>query len=102
MTLATGTCYPDAWRYVMHHIEATLVHGSVVGPQGRLDHAWAELPDGTVWDPAAEGIIVKDRYYGLMDPIVDAFYTADEAALMLSIGQHGPWTAEERMEYIRR
>jgi len=100
----TGTCYPDAWRYVMRHTEAqpVLVHGTVVGLSGRLGHAWVELPDGTLWDPASQVIFAIERYYELVDPIVEDRYTVDEAATMLNVGWHGPWTAEERMKHIGR
>ncbi len=100
----TGTCYHDAWQYVMRHAEAqpVLVHGTAVGFSGRVGHAWVELPDGTVWDPAGQAIFAIERYYQLVNPIVEDRYTVDEAATMLNVGWHGPWTAEERMKHIGR
>lgn len=100
----TGTCYPDAWRYTMQHAEEdpVLVHGTTVTLSGRLGHAWVELPDGTVWEPASQAIFPKEKFYSLVDPIADERYTVDEAASMLSVGRHGPWNAEERMEHIGR
>jgi len=100
----TGTCYQDAWRYVMRHVEdhPVLAHGTIVGLRGRMNHAWVELPDGTVWDPSAQVPMPIEKYYSLVDPIVEDRYTADEAAHMLSVGKHGPWSAEERMKYIGR
>ena len=100
----TGTCYRDAWRYVMHHVEdqPVLVHGTIVGLYGRMNHAWVELPDGTVWDPSSQTKMPIEKYYSLVDPIVEDRYTADEAAHMLSVGKHGPWTDEERMKHIGR
>jgi len=98
----TGTCYPDAWRYVMQHPEAVLVHGTAISLGKRISHAWVELPDGTVWEPSSQAILPIERVYALVDPIVEDRYTADEAAHMLSVGKHGPWSAEERMKYIGR
>lgn len=99
---ATGTCYPDAWRYVMHHTEGVLVHGTAISLGRRIGHAWVELPDGTVWEPESHAIFPIEQYYSLVDPIVEDRYTADEAAMMLTVGKHGPWSAEERMEHIGR
>ena len=100
----TGTCYPDAWRHVMQHTSESpvLVHGTTVTVSGRLGHAWVEYPDSTVWEPTSQAIFAKDKFYSLVDPIVDDWYTADEAASMLNVGYHGPWTAEERMKHIGR
>lgn len=103
-TTAAGTCYPDAWRYVARHTEdnPVLAHGTIVGLYGRMNHAWVELPDGTVWDPSSQAKMPIEKYYSLVDPIVDDRYTADEAMHMLSVGKHGPWNAEERMKWIGR
>lgn len=97
---AKGTCYRDAWRYVMHNIEGVLVHGTIVGLRGRMSHAWVELPDGTVWDPSSQVKMPMEKYYSLVDPIVEYRYTADEAAHMLSVGKHGPWSDEERARWL--
>lgn len=98
----TGTCYPDAWRYVMRHTEGVLAHGTAISLGKRLGHAWVELPDGTVWEPSSQAIFPIERFYELVDPIVEDRYTADEAAHMVSVGKHGPWTAEEREKHIGR
>ncbi len=100
----TGTCYHDAWQYVMRHTEAqpVLVHGTIHTLSGRINHAWVELPDGTVWDTASKVKMPIEKYYSLVDPIVEDRYTVDEAATMLNVGYHGPWTAEERMKHIGR
>jgi len=103
-----GTCFPDAWRYVMHNAEKqpVLVHGTAIsiasGTKKRIQHAWVELPDGTVWEPYSGSIFPIEEYYGLVEAIPEDRYTVDEAASMLSAGKHGPWTAEERMEHIGR
>lgn len=99
---ATGTCYQDAWRYVMHNTDAVLVHGTIVGLRGRMSHAWVELPDGTIWEPASQAIFPIEKYYEMVDPVVEDRYTGEEAALMLSVGKHGPWTDEERAQWIRQ
>lgn len=105
----TGTCYRDAWRYVMHHVEAqpVLVHGTAISisttpPGGRIGHAWVELSDGTIWEPYSGAIMTIEKFYSLVDAIAEDRYTADESARMLSVGKHGPWSAEERMKYIGR
>ncbi len=100
----TGTCYHDAWQYVMRHVEAqpVLVHCTVHTLSGQINHAWVELPDGTVWDTASKVKMPIEKYYSLVDPIVEDRYTVDEAATMLNVGYHGPWTAEERMKHIGR
>ena len=96
----TGTCYPDSWRYVMRHTEGVLVHGTAISLGKRINHAWVELPDGTVWEPSSQAILSKERYYALVDPVVEDRYTADEAAHMLSVGKHGPWTEEEKQRLL--
>ena len=101
--IPTGTCYPDAWRYVMQHTEAVLAHGTAISLGKRLGHAWVELPDGTVWEPSSQAILPIEKFYGLVDPIVEDRYTAEEAAIMVArVGKHGPWSAEERMKHIGR
>ena len=67
---------------------------------GRLDHAWVELPDGTVWEPASEAIFTAEKFNSMVDPVVEHRYTADEAAKMLSVGKHGPWSDEERAKWL--
>ncbi len=97
-----GTCYPDAWRYVMQHADDNpiLVHGMATGLSGQHQHAWVELPDGTIWDPAASAVFTKERYFELVKAVGENRYTVEEAALMLNVGQHGPWTDEERATWL--
>jgi len=103
LTTPAGTCYPDAWRYVMRHPEAVLAHGTAISLGKRIGHAWVELPDGTVWEPTSQAIFPIERFYALVDPIVEDRYTSEEAAIMVArVGKHGPWSAEERMKYIGR
>jgi len=103
VTTPTGTCYPDAWRYAMQHSEAILAHGTAISLGRRIGHAWVELPDGTVWEPSSQAVMPIEKFYGLVDPIVEDRYTSEEAAIMVArVGKHGPWSAEERMEYIGR
>ena len=86
----------------MQHPEAVLVHGTAISLGKRIHHAWVELPNGTVWESSTQTIFLVERYYELLDPIAEDRYTADEAAHMLSVGKHGPWSAEDRMKYIGR
>lgn len=48
-----GTCYEDAWRFLIKEEEGELVHGSVqLTEEGaRVKHAWVELPTGYIWEP---------------------------------------------------
>ncbi len=78
----TGTCYPDAWRYVMRHADESpvLVHGTAVTLSGRIGHAWVELQDGTVWEPASEAIFTKEKFFSLVQGIGENRFTVEEAA----------------------
>jgi len=47
----TGTCYQDAWRFIIREGEGELIHGSVVTIGKRIDHAWVETETGDIWEP---------------------------------------------------
>lgn len=100
----TGTCYPDAWRRLMEEGYGYLVHGSLqLSSEGaRVNHAWIEIPSGWVWEPQTGQWYDKEDFK-IFQPIEDARYTTEQAAIMLArAGKHGPWSAEERTEYIGR
>ena len=43
----------------------------------------------------ADGVIIKQP--------ITPYDTGEEAAIMIArVGKHGPWSAEERMEYMGR
>lgn len=101
----TGTCYRDAWRFLIKEEEGELVHGTVwsEGGERTVKHAWVDLPTGYVWEPQTE------KYYSAMGfqqsfiPLDEHRYTVEEAAIMVArTGNHGPWTDEEKIEYIGR
>lgn len=102
--LPTGTCYPDAWRFLMQQGEGYLIQGSVqLSPEGaRVNHAWVETAYGWVWEPqTGQYFTVED--FKVFAPIEDARYNAEEAAIMVArVGKHGPWSTEERREYLGR
>lgn len=99
----TGTCYPDAWRFLIKQEEGYLIHGSVQltaeGP--RIDHAWVELLSGPIWEPQMDKYYSPETFQMLASPIEEARYTVEEAAIMVArVGKHGPWSAEERAQWI--
>jgi len=98
-----GTCYEDAWHYVIKEEEGELIHGTAISLGRRLPHAWVELPAGYIWEPYSGGYLTKNRFQELADPIEEHRYTVEEAAIMVArVGKHGPWSGEERATYLRR
>ena len=99
---ARGTCYEDAWRFVIKEEEGTLIHGTAVSLGSRIPHAWVELPTGYIWEPYSGGYLTKERFRELVDPIEEYRYSATEAAIMAArVGKHGPWSEEERTAYLK-
>lgn len=99
-----GTCYEDAWHFLIKEEEGYLVHGSVqLAAEGpRVNHAWVELPTGYIWEPQTGSYFTVENFK-IMSPIEEHRYTVEEAAIMLArVGKHGPWTDGERMEYLGR
>src|SRR4030042_1481569 len=47
----TGTCYADAWRFLIKEEEGELIHGTLFSGGRRMGHAWVETPTGWVWEP---------------------------------------------------
>ena len=103
-TVPTGTCYPDAWRFLVQKGEGFLIHGSIqLSAEGpRVNHAWVELLSGWIWEPQTGSYyLIKD--FGMFQPIEEIRYTVEEATIMVArVGQHGTWSAEERVKYIGR
>jgi len=98
----TGTCYADAWRFLIKEGEGKLVHGTVYSGNRRIGHAWVETDSGFVWEPET------GRYFTLLGfkcdfaPIEDHRYTPEQAAIMVARTRHfGPWTEEERSQYLK-
>lgn len=99
-----GTCYKDAWRFLIKEEEGELIHGSVqlVKEGARVNHAWVELPTGYIWEPQTKQYFtIKD--FGVLSPIEEHRYSVEEAAIMLArVGKHGPWTDEERARWLEK
>lgn len=98
-----GTCYENAWRFLIKEEEGELIHGSVQlteeGP--RVKHAWVELPTGYIWEPQTSQYFTR-KDFRVLDPIEEHRYSVEEAAIMLArVGKHGPWTDEERAKWLR-
>ncbi|MBA7578413.1 hypothetical protein ES708_20275 [subsurface metagenome] len=91
-----GTCYEDAWRFLIREEEGELVHGSVQTIGKRINHAWVELPS-FVWEPRSGEFIKKSDFYEMAEPREQARYTTEEAAIMAARTKNlGPWSAQER------
>lgn len=101
---AIGTCYEDAWRFLIKQEEGFLVHGTVRLYEGgeEVKHAWVELPSGFVWEPQTKSYFtLKD--FEITSPMEEQRYTVEEAAIMVArVGKHGPWSAEEKAEWLDR
>jgi len=98
-----GTCYEDAWRFLIKEEEGELIHGTAISLGRRFPHAWVELPTGYIWEPSSGGYLTRERFRELVDPIEEHRYTATEAAIMAArTNKLGPWSDEERRMWIRR
>lgn len=96
-----GTCYEDAWRFLIKTEEGDLVHGSVESKGKRIKHAWVELPTGFVWEPQTGRFIRMGDFDAAFKPQEEDRYSTTEAAIMAArTGNLGPWTEEERREFL--
>jgi len=97
-----GTCYEDAWRFLIKEEDGSLIHGSLQLSEegGRVNHAWVELPTGFVYEPQTKTFFsLKDL--GIFSPIEEHRYTSEQAAIMVArTGNMGPWTDEERSMWL--
>jgi hypothetical protein len=98
----TGTCYADAWRFLIKEGEGELVHGTVFSGGRRLGHAWVETSSGYVWEPETRKYFTLLSFRDAFASVVDSRYTAEEAAIMTARTKNfGPWTEEERQMYLK-
>lgn len=90
-----GTCYEDAWRFLMKERQGKLIHGSVTGADGKtVKHAWVELPTGYIWEPETKSFFKKSTFEKTFKPTEDAAYTVEEAAITaIKKGYHGAWAS---------
>ena len=97
-----GTCYEDAWRFLIKEEEGELVHGSVLSKSRRIGHAWVELPTGYVWEPETRSYFTLEGFRTAASPIEEHRYSVEEAAIMIArVGKHGPWANEERAKWLK-
>jgi len=98
----TGTCYADAWRFLIKEEEGELVHGTVFSGGHRIGHAWVETSTGWVWEPETGRYFTRLGFRDAFSPDIESRYTAEEAAIMVARTKHfGPWTEQERRQYLK-
>lgn len=71
-----------------------LVHGTIhhVLAGRSIEHAWLELPDGSVWEPTQGKTWSPLEWGAIFRPRDTTSYTRVEAsAKMLETGNYGPW-----------
>lgn len=82
-----------------------LFHGTVIldghsGNRKRVNYAWIEMPDGNVYEPASDRILLRETFGRLFEPYEDRGYSSSEVWTMgQAIRLPGPWhlfTAEAR------
>jgi len=97
----TGTCYADAWRFVIKEGEGELVHGTVFSGNRRIGHAWVETSTGWVWEPETGRYFTRLGFQDSFAPVIESKYTAEEAAIMAARAKNlGPWSKQESRQYL--
>lgn len=93
-----GRCYELAGRFASHHDGVALIHGSIQGfGNPRIDHAWVELPDGNVWEPASGQVWDRAVFDVLYHPKVGQRFSHMDVLVNLCRERHwGPWDAPVR------
>ena len=98
----TGTCYADAWRFVIRKGEGKLIHGTVYSGNRRIGHAWVETSTGWVWEPETGRYFTNLGFSDAFAPVIESRYTAEEAAIMAARAKNlGPWSELERRQYLK-
>ncbi|GAJ16026.1 unnamed protein product [marine sediment metagenome] len=69
MVVPVGTCYEDAWRYLIKEEEGELIHGTVESLGRRIGHAWVELPTGFIWEPRTKSYFSIKDFHIAASPI---------------------------------
>jgi len=80
-TTPTGTCYQDAWRFLIKEESGCLIHGTVSSLGKRIGHAWVETDAGFVWEPQTAGYFRYSDWQAAAEPIEEARYTPEEASI---------------------
>jgi len=97
----TGTCYADAWRFVIREGEGELIHGTVYSGNRRIGHAWVETSTGWVWEPETGRYFTRLGFQDSFAPVIESKYTAEEAAIMAARTKNlGPWSKQESRRYL--
>jgi hypothetical protein len=97
-----GTCYADAWRFLINKGEGKLVHGTVYSGNRRIGHAWVQTNSDFIWEPQTGRYFTTLGFRCDFAPIEESRYTPEEAAIMVARMRHfGPWTEEERSRYLK-
>lgn len=90
-----GRCYELSGKQVINSGDpgAHLVHGTIQGfGEPPIGHAWVELSDGSVWEPAGATVYPGEVFAALFNPVEHARHSAHEASVkMLVTGHFGPW-----------
>jgi len=98
----TGTCYADAWRFLIKEGEGELIHGTVFSGNRRIGHAWVKTSTGWIWEPETGRYFTRLGFRDSFAPIIESRYTAEEAAIMAARAKNlGPWTEQERRRYLK-
>ncbi len=98
----TGTCYADAWRFLIKEGEGELIHGTVFSGGRRIGHAWVETSTGWVWVPETGRFFTRLGFRDTFAPEIESRYTAEEAAIMAARTKNlGPWSELERRQYLQ-
>jgi len=97
-----GTCYADAWRFLIKEEEGNLIHGTVFSGGRRMGHAWVETSTGWIWEPQTGRYFTLLGFRDAFAPDEETRYTAEKAAIMAARTKHlGPWTEQERQRYLK-
>ena len=97
-----GTCYEDAWRFLIREEEGHLIHGTVLSNGRRIGHAWVVTSTGYIWEPQTKNFYTREVFQAIAEPLDGNRYTTEQAAIMAARTKHlGPWTEEERGKFLK-
>ncbi len=98
----TGTCYANAWRFLIREGEGELIHGTVFSGGRRMGHAWVVTSSDWVWEPETGRYFTRLGFSDAFAPAIESRYTAEEAAIMAARTKNlGPWSEQERRRYLK-
>jgi hypothetical protein len=98
-----GRCYelcgmvminePDAKRFKLVHGRITPPTPSIHGFEGRIFHAWIELPDGRVYDTTYDQYYDQADYRRRFKAVPIAVYRGARrvAQMLIRHNHYGPW-----------